>query len=652
MATLSAETEAIIDRLKREGELLRNSGANSIRSVKFELAKFDNLFQTISSNLIEQTAILQKSYDVNRESIEAARRKEDFEEVAPQAPASPQYEYYSDREGTSAEPEKSESILSALGAGGLLGNIKDLAIGGAGLFVAYNFAKGFIDEKTGGGFTKFENSMIDTFKEIDWTALGTSFKAFATSVPKALTDITGFLDNPLTFLVGSAAALALTGALKGITQAALMKYIADKVLSRSGLPPAGGPDIVPSPEADRRNKQGSKAPTTTSALNAVLKRAGLGLVGGAIFAVEDNARDYVQNQLANIDDGDIAGLDASTVKSLADNGVMAATTTAGTAFTLAAMFGISPLGLPALVIGGTVALGRLAYKYVKEQNDENNKKLKEEYDKLLDKVSSEDGIDPRKLPDEMVQDAARIRAELMRKRQLLISNEEKQLAEEQLKVVDDLLAKQKLDAKKGIAINQQSEIVDRIIAGDQEAYNEMFNYLTELAELRQGGIFNLFGTYDDPEAFAREGIKNLEDTLYGRFKEMTPDQIKEAQRKFLENVERFEGGAAYTPPPPTPSSYKPPRDENGVLLLYDAFGNPVPLTNQQSRGRTGQLLRGELGADDLKPTIVISSPTTIAPQTQIAMKGGTVASSTTLLNASGGNGFGSTVLPKGVFAVG
>lgn len=43
----TAKTDPIVDRLTREGELLRNSGANSIRSVKIELAKFANVFESI-----------------------------------------------------------------------------------------------------------------------------------------------------------------------------------------------------------------------------------------------------------------------------------------------------------------------------------------------------------------------------------------------------------------------------------------------------------------------------------------------------------------------------------------------------------------------------------------------------------------------------
>ena len=55
MATLSTETQAIVDRLVREGELLRNEGAHSIKSVKetitVELAKFAGIFDQMKGSL-------------------------------------------------------------------------------------------------------------------------------------------------------------------------------------------------------------------------------------------------------------------------------------------------------------------------------------------------------------------------------------------------------------------------------------------------------------------------------------------------------------------------------------------------------------------------------------------------------------------------
>ena len=52
---VSEETNEILDRLKKEGDLLRNRGAHSVKSVKIELGKFEGLFDVIANNVMEQT---------------------------------------------------------------------------------------------------------------------------------------------------------------------------------------------------------------------------------------------------------------------------------------------------------------------------------------------------------------------------------------------------------------------------------------------------------------------------------------------------------------------------------------------------------------------------------------------------------------------
>lgn len=54
----------IVDRLRAEGSLIRNTGTNSIKSVRTDLAKFGALFESINSNIIEQTQILRNSLKI------------------------------------------------------------------------------------------------------------------------------------------------------------------------------------------------------------------------------------------------------------------------------------------------------------------------------------------------------------------------------------------------------------------------------------------------------------------------------------------------------------------------------------------------------------------------------------------------------------
>lgn len=141
---LSAETEAIINRLKSEGDLIRNSGTNSIRSVNIQLAKFDGLFNSINSNISEQTKMMQRQLGIAEEAIETARAKEQYDEIVPPvAPQTDDRDDPNDRNTNEKIDKMGDSIANAL-------SLKNIALGAAGLFVGYNLLKGFIDERTGG----------------------------------------------------------------------------------------------------------------------------------------------------------------------------------------------------------------------------------------------------------------------------------------------------------------------------------------------------------------------------------------------------------------------------------------------------------------------------------------------------------------------
>ena len=83
MAELSPETQAIINRLKAEGDVVRNSGTNSVRSVKFQLEKFESIFNVISNNISEQTDMMRTQLGIQGEAAERLKTKEQFEEIAP-----------------------------------------------------------------------------------------------------------------------------------------------------------------------------------------------------------------------------------------------------------------------------------------------------------------------------------------------------------------------------------------------------------------------------------------------------------------------------------------------------------------------------------------------------------------------------------------
>ena len=152
MAELSPGTQAIIDRLKAEGDLVRNSGTNSVRSVKFQLDKFESIFNVISNNISEQTDMMRLQLGMQSEAVEKANTREQFEELAPPPPP--------------ATPERDDGVTPLKDVGNKTGDaiakaltMKNLALGAAGLFVGFNLLKGYIDEETDGGFSKMQASI-------------------------------------------------------------------------------------------------------------------------------------------------------------------------------------------------------------------------------------------------------------------------------------------------------------------------------------------------------------------------------------------------------------------------------------------------------------------------------------------------------------
>ena len=167
MADISDETKAILERLKAEGDLVRNTGKNSIREVNIKLDKFMPVFQNIRNEMMFQTDILREQAGIAKEVAEARRREADLAELARNTEKDkPDYTKSETASQTKASDEaKKSSVLSALMEGGILGNLKDLFVLSAGGFALYNLAKGFIDKKYDGAFTRFEESFAELSKQ-------------------------------------------------------------------------------------------------------------------------------------------------------------------------------------------------------------------------------------------------------------------------------------------------------------------------------------------------------------------------------------------------------------------------------------------------------------------------------------------------------
>lgn len=184
MAALSEETEAIVKRLKAEGDLIRNSGTNSLRVLNVKLDKFDSLFSSINANMVEQTALLERQLGIAKQAETASKNQEQFDELKRTAPESKKND--NPRERKERKPNWVDKIPDMLGNGIQSAfTMKNLALGAAGAFVGYNLLKGAIDEKTGGGFTEFESGLVEFGRglgELDMTSIQETFTTLGESV--------------------------------------------------------------------------------------------------------------------------------------------------------------------------------------------------------------------------------------------------------------------------------------------------------------------------------------------------------------------------------------------------------------------------------------------------------------------------------------
>lgn len=70
------EKQTIIsDKLTNEGQLIRNTGKNSIKSINTRLDRFSDVFSSINNSLMLQSVILQESLNLTNEEMEMKRRE-------------------------------------------------------------------------------------------------------------------------------------------------------------------------------------------------------------------------------------------------------------------------------------------------------------------------------------------------------------------------------------------------------------------------------------------------------------------------------------------------------------------------------------------------------------------------------------------------
>lgn len=153
-AEYSADTEAILDRLKKEGSYIRNANkGNSLKNVNINLTKMQGVLNAINTNVLAQTSAFAASAanqaKVQQEAAEKSRRKEELAEVS-----DPRQAKLDDLKMKAALLRAKSDLKDAKGPG-IIATVKDkasmsfmakmAAIGGTS-FIAGSIIKGALDK--------------------------------------------------------------------------------------------------------------------------------------------------------------------------------------------------------------------------------------------------------------------------------------------------------------------------------------------------------------------------------------------------------------------------------------------------------------------------------------------------------------------------
>ena len=467
MANLSPETQAIIDRLKAEGDLVRNSGTNSVRSVKFQLDKFESIFNVISNNIAEQTDMMRLQLGMQSEAVERSNTREQFAEIETQTPLNNQTD--DDKRQTPLKDvgnKTGDAIAKAL-------NMKNLALGAAGLFVGFNLLKGYIDEETKGGFSKMQASigaiswddvttsftgMTAAMSAINWTNFSSAINSMADTVNTFTTWIggVGIGDIVSTVVAGGLVSAGAKGAMMGLLGTASGVGMAGKLA-------AIGPGIA-------------------------LAAAGLAVYYG----------DDIANWL-----GDQMGVeDAETIENMATTIKFG-----GVALSIGAMFGPPGL-LVAAAATAAVGLGLLIHGWIKKTKIAQAEKFNADVDAALALADAE--ADASNMSEDTTAAIAHALSEARRRTRLAIGDSARTEAEAAQAQLEALLSMQNIgDGTESIDQLQIGRIREQAMTGDQAAVDELMAW-AQGREQETSGTFSrwMFGE-KDPKEYIRSLITGM-----------------------------------------------------------------------------------------------------------------------------------------------
>ena len=175
MATqsLSPETEAIIARLKNEGDLIRNSGKNSIKQVNINLAKFSDSFKALNAAMANNTAVIKQASDaelkIQKEQAERARREGEIEELT-QKDKLKAAELRAKADALRAKEELKDArgggFFAKISKDSTMSTLKTLGVVAGGGFIASNLIVGVLDQVYGTGDDGWRSKLKKGFDDL------------------------------------------------------------------------------------------------------------------------------------------------------------------------------------------------------------------------------------------------------------------------------------------------------------------------------------------------------------------------------------------------------------------------------------------------------------------------------------------------------
>jgi len=621
MAELSQETQAIISRLKAEGDLIRNSGTNSVRSVKIQLDRFEGIFNTISANVVEQTELMRLQVGALAEQVERQQTQEQFDEIEKAAPKPVENEddNSSDSKDTNKKIDKiGDSIGKAL-------TLKNMAMAGAGLFVGYNLLKGFINETTDGGFDRMITSIRDTdftvlkdgINGVKWDEVKTTVNAMATGLSAVNWTNFGTAVNNATNSINSFTTwLGETG----------VGDIVSTVVA-GGLVTAGARGAAQGIMGSLRQGGGAGA-GFAGKLKAIGPGIAMAAAGLAIY-YGDDIKNWINDQMGNEE--------GSSGSDLVNQQVDIATMGLS-AMSIAMYFGPKAM-IATAAVTAAVMLGAAIHKWVKDFKVAETEKFNAQVDAALKAAQEED---PNNLSADTAQQISEALVEARRRTQLAIGNAAQQEAEKSKAALEELLAAQELgDGTNGVNALQLNRIRQQILGGDMSGVDELFNF----AEGRERETADNWFRFSSKEDFIRDMIMSLGDNAFGD-KSLTQEQQLQQYNAWQDAAERILQERSYSKGTGGFKDFGA-----GTVSILHGHEAVVPLNSPE-----GQILKnlynGPTPADVVAGngsggfgTTIINAPT-IAPSNVSVNNAGSRVNQTSI--TGGGMGTGGSNLPYGL----